>query len=139
MANRRGRGGKRSGQPGKAYGQRADLNQAPRVASGGKDYGEVGEAEARQQAVPLPRQQPVPTPAQAQAAAAPNTPPPLTAPSTMPGQPVTAGLPIGAGPGPSALAMDTTSTLPEVEQLLAIYRAHPTVELARLIERIGPA
>jgi hypothetical protein len=64
-------------------------------------------------------------------------PPPLTAGSQQPGQPVTAGLPIGAGAGPEMLGASAQSDAVEVEQLLALYRAHPTPGLARLIERLS--
>lgn len=136
MAPRRGRGGRRQGQPGQAYGNRKDLNQAPRATSGGREYGEKGAAEQRQQAAPLPRQAAPPTPTQAASALAPRGPLPLTAPSTMPGQPVTAGLPIGAGAGPDILGASMGSQQPVTEQLLALYRQYPTPDLARIVERL---
>lgn len=131
--NRRGRGGKRSGAQGKAYGNRTDLNtQAPRATSGGREYGEKGAAEARQRAVPLPGgggAASVGPPAGPTAA----PPVPLTAPSQNPGQPVTAGLGLGAGGGPEMLAAGGGSGLLQ-DQLRALFRLWPNDDLARLVD-----
>jgi hypothetical protein len=134
--NRRGRGGKRSGAQGKAYGNRTDLNtQAPRATSGGREYGEKGAAEARQRAVPLPAAStsngaPRPAPPTGPTAA---PPVPLTAPSQNPGQPVTAGLGLGAGGGPEMLAAGGGSGLLQ-DQLRALFRLWPNDDLARLVD-----
>lgn len=132
----RGRGGKRQGTPGMAYSNRSDLAQAPRAAPS-KRYGEAQASLDAQRAVPLPQQ-----PAVTAGAGGGSTPPPpgplpgdlgFAAPSSRPAEPITAGLPIGAGPGPSALqpAVD-----PIVETLRAAYRAFPNAETAALLEAI---
>lgn len=101
------RGGARQGKPGAAYSNRSDL-QPVKVAPG-QQYGKgVAQREA-QQAVPMAGRPAMP-PA---APAAPPRPPmpgmapgdvtPLDAPTTRPNEPVTAGLSVGAGPGPEAL------------------------------------
>lgn len=115
-----------------AYSNRSDLAQAPRAAPS-KRYGEAQASLDAQKAVPLP---------QASAPGPAGPPPPagplpgdlgFTAPSSRPAEPITAGLPIGAGPGPSALqpAVD-----PVVETLRAAYRAFPNAETAALLEAI---
>jgi len=92
---RKGKGGPRSGNPGSTYTNRSDLaaDVQPVAVKTGQTYGEAGRQEAAQQAVPLPdllaRLQSMPG---------------LTDPSARPDEPLTAGLPVGPGPGPSALA-----------------------------------
>ena len=82
-------------------------------------YGEAGRLAASQSAVPLPQAPPVapaasPAPdaraqlspellAAAQQMAGPDAGPGLGAPTDRPHEPLTAGMPIGAGPGPEAL------------------------------------
>lgn len=93
---RKGRGGSRQGQPGGAYANRTDLSldrapAQPTQAKAGQTYGERGRQEASMRALPLPD-------LSAQVAALPG----LTDPSTRPGEPLTAGLPFGEGPGPVA-------------------------------------
>lgn len=78
----RARGGKRQGTPGKGYANRTDLNvqydqSKPTAAAGGM------EAPAPVTTGPLPDQLPS-----------------LSTPTMYPDEPITAGLPIGAGPGP---------------------------------------
>lgn len=58
---------------------------------------------------------------------------PLGRPSERPGEPVTAGLPIGPGTGPEAVGADFRDP-PEVAELRAIYQMFPTVELAEILE-----
>lgn len=111
------RGGKRQGTPGKAYGQRTDL-QAVKVAPG-QQYGKATEQRKAQQAVPMagatspgppPAPQPAPVgptsmmPGLAQMPAqAPGSLTPLDAPSTRPNEPLTAGMAMGPGAGPEVL------------------------------------
>lgn len=101
-----GRGGSRQGVPGKPYNNRADLNQKPRIPqtmSATGQYGEAAQLNRATQAVPL---QPPPGPPQQQPQMAPRTrpmPTPIDAPSARPNEPVTAGAPVGMGPGPEAL------------------------------------
>lgn len=54
---------------------------------------------------------------------------PLTAPTGRPGEPITTGLPFGPGAGPQP-SPDGPDPL---EMLWAIYTAHPTPEMARLL------
>lgn len=119
---KRQHGGPRSGKPGAAYGNRTDLNAKPRqavTAAAGQTYGERGVQEAAQQAIPLP---------------APVVP--LSAPTQRPNEPVTAGLPIGPGPGPEALAPmgAPPADAPVLELLQALYAQYPNNELRGLIE-----
>lgn len=98
-ARKPGSGGPRSGTPGTAYANRSDLNR-PYVG------GTYGTATAQQSAM---RQMPVAPPGTAAPGAGPQPPPPPGAggpfdrPTERPGEPVTAGLPMGPGPGPEAL------------------------------------
>jgi hypothetical protein len=125
------RGGRRSGSPGATYTNRSDLNAQPVRTAPGQPYGQAVAQQRAQQAIPLPATPPV------QASPAPAVPPDpgmLHAPSARPGEPVTAGLPVGAGPGPEALG-----TIPQNDQILsnlyAAYRANPTEGLRALIEQ----
>lgn len=85
--------------------------QAPQ-APNSQAYGQRGDQISAQQAMPLPQSDPLP-PAQAPQPASPTDPDlmamaqqfdpgitPLSAPTQRPGEPVTAGLSMGAGPGP---------------------------------------
>src|SRR5215472_9782195 len=104
------RGGSRSGTPGSAYTNRADLNapKLPATAPTGMPYGEHQQLVQGQQAVPAA---PPPSPAPSAAPANPLQPgalrpfpgTPLMAPTQRPNEPVTAGLPMGPGPGPEVL------------------------------------
>src|SRR5213078_1555218 len=102
------RGGVRTGTPGSAYPQRTDLNvnrTLPITAPTGLPYGEHKALIDTQQQVPIQTPAPTPTgllpPPEPQAPPAPITP--LSAPTTRPQEPITAGLPTGPGPGPEAL------------------------------------
>lgn len=126
------RGGSRQGKQGKPHPNRSDLNQAKVVAKG-QPYGQAGQQEQALSAVPLrnsatplsnnrePRDDlrgKIPT---------------LAQPSMRPDEPVTAGLPLGGGAGPEALALGTAAN-----KELAIYRAlflrYPSEDLRRMIE-----
>ncbi len=58
---------------------------------------------------------------------------PLTRPTERPNEPITAGLSTGPGPGPSGLRLS------EPDQIRAIYRAHPSEGLRRLVEYLDRA
>lgn len=100
------------------------VKQAARYVSGG-DYGDGQEMMAIQQGAPM--------------AAAPETPRPsaipLSAPSERPDEPVTAGAPVGPGPGPEALGLQ-----PETDEaariIRALYVAAPSPGLRRLVEQL---
>lgn len=128
---RTGRGGKRVGNPGTAYANRTDLNAAKP-----SNYGRKA-ADARSTSViPLPTQSagggaagpgiprgPSPVPGQL----------PLDAPSARPGEPLTAGLSMGAGPGPSPYTPALNSTL---EMLRAVYQTNGNEAVAELIRAV---
>lgn len=135
------RGGARAGAPGKSYSNRSDLNQAVKVAPG-QPYGQRQQLEQAQQAVPLPNAQNLPAaPTQAAGPSAlPQGGPmpalpgaqPFTRPTERPNEPVTTGLPVGAGAGPEALSTSAPDTIGA--QLVAMYRQNPNNDLLRLIE-----
>lgn len=91
-------------------------------------YGEGKEFRELQQGAPLPQAPAAPRPpAPSSAPAAPAGPPitPLSAPSTRPQEPVTAGADMGAGPGMDALGLPDRT-----EQDLAAMRSRlPSLEL----------
>ena len=131
------RGGRRSGRPGQSYPNRLDLQSQPVRTAPSREYGQGVAQQRAQQAVPLPQATPTaPLPAGASPG---SVPPPdpgmLAAPTARPGEPVTAGLPIGAGPGPSALATGN----PDDQVLVNLYQAYrnaPTEGLRALIEQM---
>ncbi len=115
----RGKGGPVPGTVGKPYSNRTDLQSAtplPVKTATSQQYGERAQQQASQQALPLappgpatPPGQPPPTPPSggpAQSGLPPVSGPgilPFLHPTNRPNEPVTAGLPTGAGPGPEAL------------------------------------
>ena len=84
----RGRGGKRQGTPGKAYSNRTDMATNYDMQAGSPAAGGI-EAPKRQQ--PMLSMYPEDTPN-------------LLDPTSRPNEPLTAGMSLGAGPGPEALA-----------------------------------
>lgn len=158
----RGRGGKRQGNPGTPHPQRTDLQtasppvQSPKAQTG-QQYGSAQAQLQAQAVVPLPA-----TPAfQARrgadgrisgldrvdpAAAAAQAGPPgiapgelqhgLDTPTAEPATPLTAGLPTGAGPGPSALGLDDGSSDVKM-QVQALFRQYPLGDIADLLAEMG--
>lgn len=130
------RGGKRQRQPGKQYPNRSDMRAQPVRTAPSKTYGD-GVASARaQQVIPLPQApQPQVGPGAATGMPAPPGPLPgelpLARPTERPGEPLTAGMAIGpgAGPSPNALAIN-----PVIETLRAAYRAFPNEGVGALLE-----
>lgn len=112
---RPGRGGPRQGQPGKAYGERTDLNVQPIRTVPGQQYGQAKAQQQAQQAIPLPQVTPI------------------HAPTERPTEPVTAGLPIGPGPGPEAVTPAPDGQANLVAQAIALYRAFPNEDTRRLL------
>lgn len=113
----RGNGGARVSAPGVAHPVRTDLNTAATTATQpvrvgvGQAYGVAAKQAAMQRAIPLP-DVPTPTPPAGSPAAGPVAvppapprplPPALSDPTRRPDEPVTAGVPSGAGPGPEVL------------------------------------
>lgn len=105
----RGRGGARQGTPGKAYANRTDLatnmnmDQAASPASGGI-------VPQSRDAAPLP--------------VYPEDTPNLMDPTQRPDEPLTSGLPMGAGPGPEAL----TNYDPRVMETQALKKWLPLLD-----------
>lgn len=131
------RGGRRQGRPSGQYPNRSDLAQRVAVAPS-QQYGQGAAAERAQQAMPL--RQAVQPPG------APQTPPqPGPQPggrgdfartTERPGEPVTHGLPIGAGAGPEALGAMAPTPDPILAQVLALYQADPNEDLRQIIEEM---
>lgn len=108
------RNGRRKGATGTAYAQRTDLNaRLPVTTPTGLPYGENQALANAQRSIPMAS---APTPTAAPAGGpspapggTPSTPLPVPGarpflrPTERPNEPVTAGLPTGAGPGPEAL------------------------------------
>lgn len=97
------RGGPRQGRVGKTYGNRSDLNgpkppgaPLPVQSAPGQQYGARKAQEDAQRAIPMSPGQPLPPPRPTQVTS-------LSEPSTRPNEPVTTGLPMGAGAGPEVL------------------------------------
>jgi len=125
-------GGPRLGQPGKAYGNRTDLN-VNRTA-GGQGYGVRGAQDAALQAVPLR-----PNPAAQVGPGAQQQPPPgggrrlppLDRPTERPEEALTAGM----GANPAEMWPRDWSEVEQVgEQLRALYRQFPSDDLRDLLE-----
>lgn len=138
--------------------KRKPATQAVQVPKG-LPYGQGEAAAAQQRAIPLPGPGSTPqpqrgTPASAGVSSAPPAdavnpmalaiqaaqamPAPqggLLAPSRRPGEPVTAGLSTGPGPGPEALPLQAFGAEDDVlMDLINAYRIAPSPALARLIE-----
>ncbi len=147
------RGGKRYGTPGKAYQNRSDL-RVPNMQAPSPQYGVRAQQQAAQRAVPIaapatdvPPPPTAPTGGGAGAAGTggggalpvlPGQVTPLDAPTERPNEPVTAGVPLGPGPGPEALGPLGAPGSPEDEvmALRAALNAYPSQELMALVERI---
>lgn len=144
---RTGRGGPRTGTPGVAYSNRTDLNQPnrlPPTAATGQPYGQAKAQLDAQQAIPLQSGPSLPTPPPA---AAPDVPYQLPQagdflrPTERPDEPVTAGVPVGPGPGPEALSIrddqgltDILGYLPALEILAS--QPGSSQQLRTLVRRI---
>ena len=115
-------GGTRTASPGKAYTNRTDLKQ-PVTAPTGQAYGERKAQVDAQRAIPLPQAPPVV---------------PLGAPTQRPQEPLTAGLPVGPGPGPEALApmAPPPQEAPILEMFQALYAQYPSNDLRTMIEEL---
>lgn len=119
------RGGPREGTPGKAYPQRSDLNERrtlPASAAPGQTYGKAAAQVESQKQVPMA------------SGPLPGSVTPLDAPTSRPGEPVTAGIPLGPGPGPEVLTNPVGGADPVLDRLRALYLQFPTEHIRRLIE-----
>jgi hypothetical protein len=153
------RGGRRTGTPGKAYSNRSDLN-VPAQAASGQQYGMRGQQMAAQRALPVARPATDAVPSGGSPAAGgpagagtpagplPGSLTPLDAPTQRPGEPVTTGLPVGAGAGPEALgplgqlesdngAKDLAMYLPALEFIASQPGA--TAQTRNLVRRLRGA
>lgn len=115
------RGGARQGQPGQSYPNRSDLNVVRGPQSG------TNTAAAGGQTAPVSRpsgqpQRYYPTP---------DSVPKLDDPTARPNEPLTHGLPIGAGAGPEAIGRVPVN--PMIADLRAAYLNHPTPQLERVM------
>lgn len=125
------RGGRRKGTPGQAYPNRTDLaGPAKPMVVPGQGYGEQGKQVAAQKALPMgtptvPKAMPTPD----------DVPSLLGGVSVRPNEPLTAGLPSGAGPGPEAIgfASGVAQPRPGFDDLEAIYQAFPFPGIRALI------
>lgn len=121
------RGGARQGAPGKNYPNRSDMQTGQRTqpvrAASGQPYGVRGQQEALQRAQPLPQGAPII---------------PLTAPSQRPSEPITAGMPMGKGPGPEVLPVGSTPN--NEDNIETFFRSlmlqFPSQDIARVIAKL---
>lgn len=117
------------------YANRTDLqnptNKMAVTAAPGQTYGEAGAQRAAQQAVPMGTPQaPV---------VAPGSLGPLDRPTERPLEPVTAGNPMGAGPGAEALVTPLPDTLMAggkqdlINQVRYVYSKYPNTAVLQLL------
>lgn len=117
------------------YGNRTDLQNPTKkmavTAAPGQTYGEAGAQRAAQQAVPMGAPQaPV---------VAPGSLGPLDRPTERPMEPVTAGNPMGAGPGAEALVTPLPDTLMAggkqdlINQVRYVYSKYPNTAVLQLL------
>lgn len=106
----RARGGKRQGTPGKAYSNRTDLASDMNMGAGSPAAG--GLVAPSQEAGPPPM------------SVYPEDTPSLMDPTTRPQEPITAGLPMGAGPGMEAM----TNFDPRVTETQALKKWLPILD-----------
>jgi hypothetical protein len=117
------------------YANRTDLQNPTKklavTAATGQTYGEAGAQRAAQQAVPMGTPQaPV---------VAPGSLGPLDRPTERPLEPVTAGNPMGAGPGAEALVTPLPDTLMAggkqdlINQVRYVYSKYPNTAVLQLL------
>lgn len=117
------------------YANRTDLQNPTKkmavTAAPGQTYGEAGAQRAAQQAVPMGTPQaPV---------VAPGSLGPLDRPTERPLEPVTAGNPMGAGPGAEALVTPLPDTLMAggkqdlINQVRYVYSKYPNTAVLQLL------
>lgn len=124
------RGGRRSGTPGKTYANRSDLTAQPVRTAPSQEYGQGVAQQNAQKALPLAQVSSVAAAPPSQVNPVPD-PGMLSAPTSRPGEPVTAGLPIGAGPGPGPGQGDNV-----LADLQRVYAFSGAEEVRQIIERL---
>ena len=129
---RKGKGGRRTGKPNTAYANRSDLNINKTPPAG--FYGEGKQMEALKATTPPPNQV-VPRAAEDAEAFQPPTLTGLGEPTARPGEPVTAGLDRGPGPGSEVVPLVQNQD-PDLE-LRAIFQRFPSEDLRELLESRG--
>lgn len=117
-------GGARTGRPGAAYANRSDLNGSD------AQYGDGVNQAAVVAATPGSPSRPD---TGGGIAIPPGAMGPLDAPSDRPTEPVTAGLPLGAGANTLSQPVPTRGASEDLFELRALYRVYPNEDLARLI------
>lgn len=121
---------------------RTDLLVKPQAVAvpTGQGYGQAQASAAAQQAVPLDNAAAREQAAIAAARTAPGVSVPLSAPTQRPDEPVTAGLPMGPGPGPEVLPnlgpFGPTTDQPTLEVYQILQSLWPSQALASAIEEI---
>jgi hypothetical protein len=106
----------------------AGTNRVAIQAATGQTYGKATEQMNAQRAVPMG------TPPTEVQRPVPGTLGALTRPTERPMEPITAGAPFGAGPGPVGAGIPQPTGDSALEELKAIYQAYPNDDLADLID-----
>ena len=128
----------------KDYPNRSDLRggKVPKMAATGQTYGEAGKQMASQSAVPMA---PSPTDTVQPVAPMPGQVTDLTGVSQRPDEPISAGMPFGAGPGPEVFGSTMRSSQPiptdvlggsrqyTIDQVRNLYSRYPNSALFQLI------
>lgn len=136
-------GGARQGQPGRAYGNRADLRTQKISVPPSAEYGQGERLRRSQAAVPMAGAAPAGTPPPAGPPANPlaglipaSSTPTLGQPSRRPDEPITAGMSFGPGRTPNPNQRPHDFVRDEMEdRLRALYQHYPTRELRELLEQ----
>jgi hypothetical protein len=123
------RGGIRQGTPGRGYVNRTDL---------ARNYGQPKPPVALSATVPQPQgEQPALADMLSQVPVRPDDVPDLGAPTNRPGEPVTAGLNLGPGPGREALGpLPAVAKDPTVDTLRALMLRSRNPDLVRMLYRL---
>ena len=119
--------GRKVGEEQQAYPSKATLQESPIVPGG--TVGRREELEEGIAATPSSRQPQMP-----RVSPSPDDVPNMTDPSGRADEAITAGLSIGAGPGPEALGFGSMEQSPE-DILRSMYLKKPSRELSRLLQR----
>jgi len=114
------------------------MRAQPVAAGPSKQYGERAAQERSQRQLPLAGGAAIPSGPEGGPPSAPGPEGPfpgelggLADATNRPGEPITTGLPVGAGAGPEALGMNPGENVKA--ELRALFRANPIPELADLI------